>query len=224
MQLQTILLIMLGVSILLTFFAQFKVKSTFKKFSNVRGAYGHKGAQVARFILDKHGLESIKVEHIRGSLTDHYDPRSKTVRLSDDVYNSESLSAVAVAAHEVGHAVQDSESYRFLRFRHFMVPFVNFTSKFTWVLIIAGMLLRMTGLLDLGIIFFSVAVLFQVITLPVELNASKRALVYLTDYGLIATNELAGSKKVLSAAALTYIAAMIYSVIELVRLIVIRNN
>lgn len=224
MGISTTLLILLFAAIGLTIYAQIKVKSTFKKYSKVRGSFGQTGSQVARYILDKNGLYNVRVEHVYGELSDHYDPRAKVVRLSDSVYSSTSLAAIAVAAHEVGHAIQDANDYSFLRFRHALVPLVNFTSKFTWILVLAGLLFNMTGMLDLGIIFFSVAVLFQVITLPVEFNASKRALSELRTYELVADNEIRGSKKVLSAAALTYVAAMIYSVIELLRLIAIRNN
>lgn len=224
MDINTTLLILLFAAIGLTIYAQIKVKSTFKKYSKVRGSFGNTGSQVARYILDKNGLYNVRIEHVHGELSDHYDPRAKVVRLSDSVYGSTSLAAIAVAAHEVGHAIQDANDYSFLRFRHALVPLVNFTSKFTWILVLAGLFFNMTGMLDLGIIFFSVAVLFQVITLPVEFNASKRALSELRTYELVADNEIRGSKKVLSAAALTYVAAMIYSVIELLRLIAIRNN
>lgn len=224
MQIQSILLIMLIAALGLTFYSQFKVKRTFKKYSKFHSAYNHKGHEVARTILDRQGLEDVRVEHIKGNLTDHYDPSTKTVRLSDNVYNSSSLAAVAVAAHECGHAVQDEEDYKFLRFRHKMFPLVNLTSKFTFVLILGGLFFKMSGLLDLGIIFFSAAVLFQVVTLPVEFNASKRADNYLSIYTLVASNELYASKKVLDAAALTYVAAMVYSVIELLRLMSMRNN
>lgn len=224
MEISTTLLILLFAAIGLTIYAQIKVKSTFKKYSKVRGSFGQTGSHVARYILDKNGLYNVRVEHVYGELSDHYDPRAKVVRLSDSVYSSTSLAAIAVAAHEVGHAIQDANDYSFLRFRHALVPLVNFTSKFTWILVLAGLFFNITGMLDLGIIFFSIAVLFQVITLPVEFNASKRALSELRTYELVADNEIRGSKKVLSAAALTYVAAMIYSVIELLRLIAIRNN
>lgn len=224
MEINTTLLILLFAAIGLTIYAQIKVKSTFKKYSESRGRFSYTGSHVARYILDKNGLHNVRVEHVYGDLSDHYDPRAKVVRLSDSVYSSTSLAAVAVAAHEVGHAIQDANDYSFLKFRHALVPLVNFTSKFTWILILAGLFFNMTEMLDLGIIFFSVAVLFQVITLPVEFNASKRALSELRTYELVADNEIMGSKKVLSAAALTYVAAMIYSVIELLRLIAIRNN
>lgn len=224
MEINNILLILLFAAIGLTIYAQIKVRSTFRKYSKIRGSFGLTGSQVARYILDKNGLYNVRIEHVHGELSDHYDPRAKVVRLSDSVYGSTSLAAVAVAAHEVGHAIQDANDYSFLRFRHALVPLVNFTSRFTWILILAGLFFNMTGMLDLGIIFFSLAVLFQVITLPVEFNASKRALSELRTYELVADNEIVGSKKVLSAAALTYVAAMIYSVIELLNLIAMRNN
>lgn len=220
----TVFLMLLISALILVLYSQFKVKRTFNKFSRVQGAYGYKGSDVAKFILEKNGITNVKVERTPGTLTDHYDPVAKVVRLSSDVHDSTSLSAVAVAAHEVGHAIQDANDYSFLRFRHRMVPLVNFTAKFTWILVIAGIAFNMTGMLDVGIAFFSIAVLFQVITLPVEFDASKRAMVELQNNGLIATAELRGSQKVLNAAALTYVAAMIYSVIELLRLIAIRNN
>lgn len=224
MEINNILLILLFAVIGLIIYAQIKVRSTFRKYSKIRGSFGLTGSQVARYILDKNGLYNVRIEHVHGELSDHYDPRAKVVRLSDSVYGSTSLAAVAVAAHEVGHAIQDANDYSFLRFRHALVPLVNFTSRFTWILILAGLFFNMTGMLDLGIIFFSLAVLFQVITLPVEFNASKRALSELRTYELVADNEIVGSKKVLSAAALTYVAAMIYSVIELLHLIAMRNN
>lgn len=161
---------------------------------------------------------------VNGKLTDHYDPRSKTIRLSESVYNSSSLAAIAVAAHEVGHAIQDSEDYLFLAFRHKLFPLVNFTSQFVWVLIFIGFMFEATGLIDLGVLFFSLTVLFQIVTLPVELNASKRAMVHLVDGGHIEIDEVRGSKKVLSAAALTYVAAMIYSIFNLIRLVVMRGD
>lgn len=218
------LLILMLAAIALTAFAQFKVSSNFNKYSKVESKYGLTGSQVAQRILDKEGMNHVRVQGVRGKLTDHYDPKSKTVNLSESVLNSDSIAAIAVAAHEVGHAIQDNEEYGFLKFRHSLFPLVNFTSKFVWTLIFIGFLIEVSGLVDLGIIFFSLTVLFQIVTLPVELNASKRALVHLQDGGFIEIDEVKGSKKVLSAAALTYIAAMVYSILNLVRLIGMRKD
>ncbi len=224
MSINLILNISVILAIILTVWAQFKVMRTFRKFSKVNGSFGHTGYQVARFILDKNGLNNVAIERTPGELSDHYDPRFKVVRLSESVHDSSSLAAVAVAAHEVGHAIQDANDYSFLRFRHALVPVVNFTSKFVFLLILGGFIFQINGMVDLGIAFFSLAVLFQIITLPVEFNASSRALNLLTEYQLVADNEIRGSRKVLSAAALTYVAAMVYSLLELLRLIALRNS
>ena len=175
-------------------------------------------------MLARRGINDVVVQPVQGQLTDHYDPKSKAVRLSEGVYGSTSLSAISIAAHEVGHAIQDSEDYAFMRFRYMLAPVASFTSQFVYILVIAGMFFRVLELVDLGIIFFSVAVLFQLITLPVEFDASRRALSNLETDGFVTSDELTGSKKVLSAAALTYVAAMSVSVIELFRLLLIRDR
>lgn len=217
-------LLLMIIGIILTGSAQFMVSSRFNKYSKTVSRKGYKGYQVARSILDSHNMSNVNIQGVRGKLTDHYDPRTKTVNLSESVYNSNSLAAVAVAAHEVGHAIQDNEGYSFLRFRHTLAPLVNFTSRFVWILIFMGLLIEMYGLVDLGILFFSLTVLFQIVTLPVELNASKRALANLQDIGLIEIDQVSGVKKMLSAAAMTYIAAMIYSILNLFRLIGMRRD
>ena len=182
------------------------------------------GAQVAKLMLDRRGIYDVTVQPVPGVLTDHYDPRSKTVRLSEEVYDETSISAVSVAAHEVGHALQHNEQYAFLSFRSALAPVANFASKFVYILIVLGFLLGMVQPIDLAIVAFSAAVLFQIVTLPVEFNASKRALANLQEDGVLAVTEIGSSKKVLGAAALTYVAAMAVSLLNLARLIIMRNS
>lgn len=204
---------------LIPIFASMKVRSTYSKYSKVPGSTGATGYDVARRILDAHGLYDVQIEEIRGVLSDHYDPRSKVVRLSSDIYHGHSLAAIAVAAHECGHALQDQEDYAFLRFRSALVPLASFGSNISWILIIAGIFFTMTNLLLLGIIFMAFAVLFQVVTLPVEFNASSRAMNQVIELGLIRNEEESGARKVLNAAAMTYVAAAAVAVIELLRFI-----
>ncbi|MEX6698401.1 zinc metallopeptidase [Peribacillus frigoritolerans] len=211
--------IYLAIIILIPIYAQMKVKSTYKKYSKVSASSGMSGAETARAILDQNGLFNVRVEETPGMLSDHYDPRDKTVRLSSDNYHGHSVAGVAVAAHEVGHAIQDKEAYAFLRFRHALVPVANFGSNISWILILIGMLASIPQLLLAGIVFMSAAVLFQVITLPVEFNASSRAMDQLVSAGVIRNDEERETKKVLSAAAMTYVAAALVAVLELVRLL-----
>ncbi|CAN7233033.1 MULTISPECIES: zinc metallopeptidase [Peribacillus] len=211
--------IYLAIIILIPIYAQMKVKSTYKKYSKVSASSGMSGAETARAILDQNGLFNVRVEETPGMLSDHYDPRDKTVRLSSDNYHGHSVAGVAVAAHEVGHAIQDKEAYAFLRFRHALVPVANFGSNISWILILIGMLASISGLLLAGIVFMAAAVLFQVITLPVEFNASSRAMDQLVSAGVIRNDEERETKKVLSAAAMTYVAAALVAVLELVRLL-----
>ncbi|CAH0172006.1 zinc metallopeptidase [Peribacillus castrilensis] len=211
--------IYLAIIILIPIYAQMKVKSTYKKYSKVSASSGMSGAETARAILDQNGLFNVRVEETPGMLSDHYDPRDKTVRLSSDNYHGHSVAGVAVAAHEVGHAIQDKEAYAFLRFRHALVPVANFGSNISWILILIGMLASIPGLLLAGIVFMAAAVLFQVITLPVEFNASSRAMDQLVSAGVIRNDEERETKKVLSAAAMTYVAAALVAVLELVRLL-----
>ncbi|MCP1188801.1 zinc metallopeptidase [Priestia flexa] len=207
--------------ILVPIWAQFKVKSAYKKYSKVSSSSGMTGAEVARRILDENGLYNVQVEPVRGVLSDHYDPRSKVVRLSEDNYFGTSVAGAAVAAHEVGHAIQDDENYSFLRMRHALVPVANIGSNSSWILIMIGIFAQMSGLLLLGIVFMAAAVLFQVVTLPVEFNASNRAMNLLVSSGVIRNDEERETRKVLNAAALTYVAAAAVAVLELVRLILI---
>ncbi|MDF2892964.1 MAG: peptidase rane zinc metallopeptidase [Clostridia bacterium] len=211
-------------AILFAAYAQSKINSTFNTYLRVRNSNGYTGYQVARTILDNHGLQEIPIEMINGHLTDHYDPRKRILRLSNAVYNGNSLASVGVAAHECGHAVQHQESYAPLTIRNTIAPIASIGSQLSWVLVIAGIFFGYTGLIDIGILFFSVAVLFQLVTLPVEYNASSRAIAMLTDYNLVPADEVGPAKKVLSAAALTYLAATIVAVMQLVRLLLIRGR
>ena len=211
-------------AILISAWAQFKVSSTFNKYSTVRSINGYTGAQVARILLNDAGLQEVEIQQVPGRLSDHYDPRAKVLRLSSDVYGSTSVASIGVAAHEVGHAIQDKESYSALVFRNAIVPVVNFSSSLSWILFFIGILLSYSTLVTIGIILFSVVVLFQLVTLPVEFNASSRALKLLEARGILYDKEVDGAGKVLSAAALTYVAATLMAVLQLVRLIAISNR
>ncbi len=215
-------LLYLGLIILLPLYAQFKVKSTYNKYSKVRSTSGMTGAEVARMILDENGLHDVKVVQSEGFLSDHYNPMTKTVALSPHNYQDASVAGTAVAAHEVGHAIQDKEAYAFLRFRHSLVPVVNITTNASWIFIMAGIFISsMPSLLLIGIIMMAFGVLFQVVTLPVEFNASSRAMDQIVSLGVIRNEEEGHAKKVLNAAAMTYVAAAAVAVLELVRLILI---
>ncbi|WP_313798509.1 zinc metallopeptidase [Cytobacillus sp.] len=214
-------LIYFAIIILVPIWAQFKVKGSYAKYSKVPSSSHMRGAEVARRILDANGLFHVGIEEIRGHLSDHYDPRSKTVRLSSANYHGHSVAAAAIAAHEVGHAIQDQQDYAFLRFRHALVPVANIGSNFSWILIMIGFLAGFQGFVLLGIIFMAAAVVFQVITLPVEFNASNRAMDQVVSLGVIRNDEERETKKVLNAAALTYVAAAAVAVMELLRLILI---
>ncbi|MDM0610400.1 zinc metallopeptidase [Clostridium perfringens] len=211
-------------AILISAWAQFKVSSTFNKYSTVRSINGYTGAQVARILLNDAGLQEVEIQQVPGRLSDHYDPRAKVLRLSSDVYGSTSVASIGVAAHEVGHAIQDKESYSALVFRNAIVPVVNFSSSLSWILFFIGILLSYSTLVTIGIILFSVVVLFQLVTLPVEFNASSRALKLLEARGILYDKEVEGARKVLSVAALTYVAATLMAVLQLVRLIAISNR
>jgi len=214
-------LIYLAIIILIPIYAQMKVKGTYNKYSKVASSTRMTGAEVARRILDDNGLYNVHVEETRGYLSDHYDPRSKVVRLSSANYHGHSLAATAVAAHEVGHAIQDQQDYAFLRLRHSLVPVANFGSNISWVFILIGMLASIPSFMLLGIVFMLAAVLFQLVTLPVEFNASNRAMDQVISLGIITNQEERETKSVLNAAALTYVAAAAVAVLELVRLILI---
>ncbi|CEG27640.1 zinc metallopeptidase [Bacillus sp. B-jedd] len=207
--------------ILIPLWAQMRVKGAFNKYSKVPSSSRKTGAEVAREILQANGIYDVRIEEGRGFLSDHYDPRAKAVRLSPDIYHGHSLAATAVAAHEIGHAIQDQQDYTFLRFRHALVPVANLGSNFSWILILIGMLTQFTGMFALGIAFMAAAVLFQIVTLPVEFNASSRAMDQVVALGIIRNEEERDAKRVLDAAALTYVAAAAIAVLELLRLILI---
>ncbi|HSG13434.1 MAG TPA: zinc metallopeptidase [Gaiellaceae bacterium] len=204
------------VPMVIGFWAQHRVKSTFARNLQVPVANGMTGAQVARQILDSNGLHDVPVEQAPGSLTDHYDPRSRSVHLSAPVYNEVSVASTAVGAHEVGHAIQHAQAYSFFRFRSALFPAVQFASNMWMLLLFGGIILGVLQLAFLGVILFAIAVLFQLVTLPVEFDASRRANVQLQDLGLVAANESAGVKSTLTAAAWTYVAAALASVAMLI--------
>ncbi|WP_203339495.1 zinc metallopeptidase [Planococcus beijingensis] len=210
--------------LIIPIWAQFKLKRTYGKYSKVRSTSGHTGAQVARTILDANGLQNIKVVESRGMLSDHYNPLTKTVALSSHNYHEASVAGTAVAAHEVGHAIQDAEDYSFLRLRHRMVPIVNISSNMSWVFIMIGFFSAWSGALLIGIILLAASVVFQLVTLPVEFNASSRAMDQLLSNNIIRNEEERHAKKVLSAAAMTYVAATAVAVLELARLILIYTS
>ena len=210
-------------AILFTMYAQFKVSSTTSRYLKVNSYLGYTGEQTARRILDANGLYNVRIEMVRGHLSDHYDPRSKILRLSQDIYYGTSVTSVAVAAHECGHAIQHAKGYVPLNLRSSLVPVVNFASNISWLLIALGFIMR-GPFLEIGILLFAASVLFQIITLPVEFNASNRALVQLGNLGIVEGRELNQSKKVLTAAALTYVAAALTSVLQLLRLVAIANR
>ena len=210
--------------LIIPIWAQFKLKRTYGKYSKVRSTSGHTGAQVARTILDANGLQDIKVVESRGMLSDHYNPLTKTVALSSHNYHEASVAGTAVAAHEVGHAIQDAEDYSFLRLRHRMVPIVNISSNMSWVFIMIGFFSAWSGALLIGIILLAAGVLFQLVTLPVEFNASSRAMDQLLSNNIIRNDEERHAKKVLSAAAMTYVAATAVAVLELARLILVYTS
>ncbi len=216
----TYILVLIGVVISL--WASAGVKSTYSKYSRVRSMSGLTGAQVAEQILRTNGIYDVRVEHISGELTDHYDPKNRVLRLSDAVYNSTSVAALGVAAHECGHAVQDDKNYFPLRFRNALVPVANFGTQAAWPIILIGLLFTSSSfLIDLGILLFSLGVLFQLVTLPVEFDASRRAVEILGNTGILYGDEIKGTKKVLRAAALTYVAAAAASILSLLRLLLL---
>ena len=221
----TYFLVLIGV--VLSLLASARVKSTFNKYSQMRNSRGMTGAQAAEQVLHGAGIYDVRIEHVRGNLTDHYDPRSKVLRLSDSVYGQTSVAAVGVAAHECGHAIQHAKGYGPLKFRSVLVPVANFGAKIAWPLILIGLLINSESswlLLQAGIIAFSLAVLFQIVTLPVEFNTSKRAIRVLADRGIMFGEEIVAAKKVLSAAALTYVAGAASSILQLLRLIILTGG
>lgn len=217
----TYILVIIGM--IIAGLAQIHVKTTFERFSKLENSKRLTGFEVARQILDSHGLYEVNIEAVAGSLTDHYDPRTKTVRLSEDVYNKRSITAISVAAHEVGHAVQDQESYIPLNIRSKIAPVAMVAGNFVWILVVLGLILSIPTLVNFGITLFLITLAFQLITLPVEFNASTRAINDLEMY-YIRKDEVSISKKVLFAAALTYVAQVAVALLQLARLIIISRN
>lgn len=222
----TYILVIIGAG--LCMFASANVNSTYKKYAKIRNRSGITGAQAAKMILDAQGIYDVRIEHISGHLTDNYDPTNKVVHLSDTTYNSDSVAAVGVAAHECGHVIQHNRGYVPIAVRNAILPLANGGSKLSWVLIVAGVILSGMGtgetgmlIIRVGIIAFSMAVLFQIVTLPVEFNASSRALKILGSSGMFDKGEVKQTKKVLKAAALTYVAAAASSILQLLRLIIL---
>ena len=221
----TYILVVIGAVICMI--ASARVKGTFNKYSQLRSMSGMNGAQVAQRVLKAAGIYDVQVRHVSGSLTDHYDPRTKTVNLSDPVYNATSVAALGVAAHECGHAIQHAKSYAPLSIRSALVPIANFGSMLAWPVILIGLLFntRSSGLIiDIGILLFSAAVLFQLVTLPVEFDASRRALVMLRTQGILSDDELKYTRRVLKSAALTYVASAAAAILQLLRIILITNG
>ena len=210
-----------AIILLLPIYAQMKVQSTYRKFSKVSAQRGMTGAQVARMILDHHGLTDVRVVPTQGVLSDHYNPATKTVALSESNYYESSLAGIAVAAHEVGHAIQHKEAYSFLTLRAKLVPVASISSNMSWIFVMIGIFASSSGFLLLGIVLISAGVIFQIVTLPVEFDASKRAMNEVVSLGIIGNNEETGARKVLNAAALTYVAAAAVAMLELLRLVLI---
>ena len=207
-------------AVLLAIYAQSRVQSSFARYSEIYASRGVSAEVVSRRLLDNFGLQNVRIERVRGNLTDHYDPRSKVLRLSDSVSRNSSIAAIGVAAHEVGHAVQDKEGYAPLRFRNSLVPVVNIGSTAAIPLFFLGILMSVPSLVNVGILLFSGVVIFHLVTLPVEFDASSRALKLLAGTGTLNQQEIAGAKKVLDAAALTYVAATLMAVMQLLSLII----
>ncbi len=217
----TMVLVLIGAA--LSIWASGRVNSTFQKYSRVRSMTGMTGAEAARRLLNSQGIYDVTVRPVPGQLTDHYDPRTRTVNLSESVYNAASVAAIGVAAHECGHAIQDQVGYAPLRMRAVFVPVANFGSKLSWPLILIGLLIGGMGspVVNIGIWMFVLVVLFQLITLPVEFNASGRAVALLDQMGILAGDEVGYTRKVLGAAALTYVAAAAGSILQLLRLVIL---
>lgn len=210
-------------AIFLALFASMSVKTTFSKYSKIGTSYS--GSDAARKVLESNGIYNVKVERVSGHLTDHFDPKTNVIRLSESVYDSYSISAVGVAAHEAGHAVQYAKGYTPIKIRSAIYPVSNLGSRLSFPLILLGLLFNFSFLMNLGIIFFAVALIFQLVTLPVEFNASKRALQAVKQHGILTDNtQLNGARKVLSAAAMTYVTSFLVSLTQLLRFLIISNN
>lgn len=218
-------IIILIPAIILSIYAQFAIRSAYSKWSKVRSSVGMTGAQVAQRLLQQNGIFDVEVEEVAGTLSDHYDSRAKKVRLSSDIYRSTSLAALGVAAHETGHAIQHAKSYAPLNIRQSLFPVASIGSTWGFWIFLAGMFFSsFSFLMDVGIVLFAGATLFQIVTLPVEFNASSRALAQLSNGGYLRTDEVNGARKVLNAAALTYVAAAAMSILTLIRLLILRGD
>jgi Zn-dependent membrane protease YugP len=221
-------MVLLIPAMIFAFWAQWKVQNTYQKYARVRAANGMTGRQMAQAIMQRNGITDVGVEEVGGTLSDHYDPRSKRVRLSEPIHDGDSISSIAVAAHEVGHVLQHAQGYAPLALRSAMAPVVGIASTAAMPLFFIGLIFNIRGvslwLMDLGILFFAAAVLFHLVTLPVEFDASKRALAQLTSSGAVMPEEVAGAKRVLDAAALTYVASAAMAALQLIRLVVLRNS
>jgi Zn-dependent membrane protease YugP len=224
-------IIILIPAIIFTFYAQSKVNSAYNKYATVRNRRGMTGAQAARRILDSNGLQDVPIEVTNRRLSDHYDPRRRVMRLSPQVYNDPSIASVSIAAHEAGHAIQHASGYMPLSFRNILAPLVSVVSNLAWPILIIGLMIIGAGnifegnmLFNIGIICYASAVLFQAVTLPVEFNASNRAIKQMNELGIIYVEETASAKKVLSAAALTYVAALAASIATLLRILALRGR
>jgi Zn-dependent membrane protease YugP len=209
---------------ILAIWAQMRVSSTYNKYSKISSAQGITGEKAANYLLQRNGVMDVKVEQVEGRLSDHYDPRTKKVRLSTDNYNGRSLAALAVAAHEVGHAIQDHKGYVPLKLRHAILPATNLGSWAAFPLFLIGFFFNTPLLMDIGIVLFAGVVVFHFVTLPVEFNASNRALAQLGDNGMLVQEEIRGARRVLNAAALTYVAATAVALVHLIRLLILRGN
>ena len=216
--------ILLIPAFILAVWAQFKVRSTYKKYMSIRSAQGISGAKAAQYILNQNNIHNVTVEPVAGELSDHYDPRKHVVRLSEKNYHGNSLAALTIAAHEVGHAIQHNTGYVPLQLRHSILPVTNFASWSAFPLFIIGFFFNAPMLINLGIIFFAAVVLFHFVTLPVEFNASSRAIKQLENNGLLVAQEVSSAKKVLNAAALTYVAAAAMALLQLIRLILLSRD
>ena len=214
-------LVLVMPAVLLAMFASGKVNSTFKKYSKQYSRRGITGAQAARTVLDRNGLRDVRIEHVSGNLTDHYDPRTNVIRLSDSVYGSTSTAAIGVACHEAGHAVQYAVNYAPIKLRAAIIPITNIGSQLAMPLILFGLFLNMVDLAYLGIACFGLSTVFQLLTLPTEFNASRRALAAIDSSYILDDDEMVGARKTLSAAAMTYVAALAVSLAQLLRLLIL---
>lgn len=210
--------------LLIPLIAQININNTYSKFRGIKNGKGITGFEVAREILDKNGLSTMYVVETKGNLTDHYDPTQKVIRLSSDVFHGNSIAAVAVAAHECGHAIQDKEDYSWYKIRASLVPIVNFVTYAAYIFFAISVILQLADLIGLSIVLVSCSLLFQVVTLPVEFDASKRGLAKLEEYSLIEGDEESGASSVLRAAALTYVASLLSSILNLIRLIMVYDD